>query len=168
MGIANSTLQSAGGSGVRYTVLMHERTYVVVGVVTLLLAAGAFWLVAAHQKPVANTGGSGAGGIMPFNSGILGTVLLGPTCPVMRTPPDPQCADKPYTTTVSVYRANSTKVFASMKTSADGTFHFALPPGAYTVTATGGTPFPRCGNVSVSVDASGFKNADVSCDSGIR
>ena len=26
---------------------------------------------------------------------IVGTVLLGPTCPVMRDPPDPECADKP-------------------------------------------------------------------------
>ena len=29
-------------------------------------------------------------------SGVRGVAMLGPTCPVMRNPPDPQCADKPY------------------------------------------------------------------------
>ena len=30
-------------------------------------------------------------GIVPFDSGARGKVLLGPTCPVQRTPPDPNC-----------------------------------------------------------------------------
>src|SRR6185295_16627757 len=35
-------------------------------------------------------------------SGIRGAVLLGPTCPVVKEPPDEECADKPYETALVV------------------------------------------------------------------
>src|SRR3989338_9714702 len=41
-------------------------------------------------------------GILPYESGVKGTISLGPTCPVMRDPPDPACADKPYATAVTI------------------------------------------------------------------
>ncbi|HTK33346.1 MAG TPA: hypothetical protein VL335_02235, partial [Candidatus Paceibacterota bacterium] len=44
--------------------------------------------------------------IRPYDSGVHGTVMLGPTCPVMRNPPDPSCADKPYATLVVVFRSS--------------------------------------------------------------
>ena len=51
----------------------------------------------------AGTPPSGGGsGILPYNSGIRGTVMAGPTCPVERDPPDPNCADKPLSVLVSV------------------------------------------------------------------
>src|ERR1035437_9718286 len=43
-----------------------------------------------------------------YQSGISGTVLLGPTCPVERIPPDPQCAPKPYSTSINILKSGST------------------------------------------------------------
>lgn len=113
-------------------------------------------------------GSGGAGGILPYNSGIRGAVLLGPTCPVMQNPPSGACADKPYATTVSVYRATSTAVFALTQSDTDGTFQFSLPPGTYTVSAAGGSPLPRCAPQTVVVGPSGYASTTISCDTGIR
>jgi hypothetical protein len=111
---------------------------------------------------------SSSGSIAPYNSGVRGNVLLGPTCPVMRDPPDPQCADKPYATTINVRRSGSTSIYAAGKSSADGTFQFALPPGSYTITATGGATLPRCSDASVTVGATGYATTTIFCDTGIR
>gem|GEM_PF-1077791 len=112
---------------------------------------------------------STGGGILPYNSGIRGTVLLGPTCPVMRDPPDPQCADKPYQTTVTISRASSPAlVFATAQSAADGTFAVSLPPGEYVVGAKGGATLPRCAQTPATVGASGYTQITVSCDTGIR
>jgi hypothetical protein len=109
------------------------------------------------------------GGFAEYHSGIKGTVLLGPTCPVMRNPPDPQCADKPYETSVYVYRAaDPAHVFAVMQSSAEGQFQFSLPPGDYTLSAGGGSMLPRCSQVSATVGPTGYTVQDVSCDTGIR
>ncbi len=106
--------------------------------------------------------------IAPYNSGIRGTVLLGPTCPVERIPPDPQCADKGYATTITVSRAGSSTTFATGKSDATGAFSFSLPPGSYTLVASGGTMLPRCSPVDVTVAANGYVTAAISCDTGIR
>ncbi|MDP2665085.1 MAG: carboxypeptidase-like regulatory domain-containing protein, partial [bacterium] len=106
--------------------------------------------------------------IAPYNSGVRGTVLLGPTCPVERIPPDPQCADKGYETTITVRHTGSSATFATGKSDATGAFEFSLPPGSYTLTASGGTMLPRCNPIDVTVAASGYVTADISCDTGIR
>ncbi len=118
--------------------------------------------------PVATSTTDGGQGISPYNSGVRGIVSLGPTCPVMRDPPDPECADRPYATNVSVYRRGSTQVFATTKSDAKGAFQFSLPPGNYTLTARGGQVMPTCSPVDVTVAPSGYKTADISCDTGIR
>jgi len=114
----------------------------------------------------------GGGGILPYNSGVQGVVLLGPTCPVMRDPPDPQCADKPYATAIAVYRGvaqlNSVSPFLIGNSDATGEFKFSLPPGSYTLVATGGTTLPRCAPVQATVQASGYTTSNISCDTGIR
>jgi len=104
----------------------------------------------------------------PKGLGVRGTVFLGPTCPVMRDPPDPKCADKPYATTILVYRAGSSAVIATGKSTANGTFEISLPAGTYTVTASGGTVLPRCSPVDVVVGQTGYVTANISCDTGIR
>ncbi|MFA6278666.1 MAG: hypothetical protein WCS97_00870 [Candidatus Paceibacterota bacterium] len=101
-------------------------------------------------------------------SGVNGTISLGPTCPVMRDPPDPQCADKPYATAITVYRAGSNTPFMLGNSDATGAFKFSLPPGSYTLKATGGTMLPRCNPVDVTVTANTYATANISCDTGIR
>jgi hypothetical protein len=115
------------------------------------------------------TGGAGGGGgIASYQSGIRGTVLLGPICPVMRDPPDPNCADKPYPTTVSVSRVGSSAVFATAESSGQGKFELSLPPGDYTVSAKGGSVMPTCQPVTVTVGPKNYATANISCDTGIR
>ena len=122
---------------------------------------------AACPGAVANPG---AGGILPFDSGMRGQVLLGPTCPVMRDPPDPQCADKPYATTIQVIRIGSpvSSPFATVKTDTEGNYSVSLPPGAYALQPKSGQVFPRCETKEVTVVPSKILEVNLSCDTGIR
>ena len=117
--------------------------------------------------------GTGGVGFAEYLSGIRGTVVLGPTCPVMRNPPDPQCADKPYQTSISIFRAGdltsaTVQAFASAESAADGTFQVSLPPGDYVLGAVGGKVMPRCAQVPATVPATGYTEVTISCDTGIR
>lgn len=107
-------------------------------------------------------------GILPYDSGIRGTVMLGPTCPVERIPPDPNCAPKPYQTLVVVFRASdATHALAFGRSDANGNFSFSLPPGDYTLGA-GESNLPRCGHPAVTVEPNGYASATIFCDTGIR
>jgi hypothetical protein len=108
--------------------------------------------------------------ITPFKSGVAGKVLLGPTCPVMRNPPDPQCGDMGYQTTVQVFLKTRPKdsIFASVKTDKDGNFKVMLPPGEYGIEALGGTTFPTCQTQFIKVEPDVVMDLNVSCDTGIR
>ena len=109
-------------------------------------------------------------GILPFNSGVSGIVSLGPTCPVMQYPPDPDCNDKPFETTVQVFAKNSasTAPFAVTRTDKEGRYSFALPPGGYTLQAVSGKPFPSCGAQSITIEPEVAIEVNLSCDTGIR
>jgi len=111
---------------------------------------------------------SGSKGILPYNSGVRGTVSLGPTCPVERIPPDPACADKPYATAITVYRTGAKTPFVIGNSDASGAFQFALPPGSYTLAASGGAMLPRCSDTGVAVVPDEYTVITISCDTGIR
>lgn len=101
------------------------------------------------------------------DSGIEGTVWVGPTCPVERDPPDPECADRPLRTDLVVARGS--KVAASFSSAQDGTFRVAVGPGDYEIRMTeGSTTPPTCPATPVTVVAGQYTHMDVSCDSGIR
>lgn len=109
-----------------------------------------------------------ANNILPYNSGIHGTVILGPTCPVERIPPDPACADKPYKTTVVASRENDpTRTILSINSDESGSFLMSLPPGEYVLNA-GGSSFPYCNQTAVAVEPYVFTSTVISCDTGIR
>lgn len=110
----------------------------------------------------------GGNSILPYNSGVRGTVSLGPTCPVERMPPDPVCADKPYATAVTVYRSGSKQPFIIGNSDANGTFQFSLPPGSYTLTAGSGTMLPRCSSIPLTIAPDAYTTTNISCDTGIR
>ncbi len=113
---------------------------------------------------VATTTSSGG----TYASGVRGTVSLGPTCPVERIPPDPSCANKPYATAITVYRANASTPYIIGNSDAGGTFAFSLPPGYYTLVVSGGAVFPRCSKVDVTVQKNAYATTTISCDMGIR
>lgn len=106
--------------------------------------------------------------IAPMNSGVRGSVMLSPTCPVERMPPDPACAPKPYATAVTVYRAGSKSPFMLGNSNASGAFEFSLAPGSYTFVAKGGQVLPRCSEVFVNVLPNTYASTTISCDTGIR
>ncbi len=118
----------------------------------------------------AGGGGGGGGGFAEYRSGISGTVMLGPTCPVERNPPDPECADRAYATQISIYRASdTTRAIALIRSNAQGAYSLSLSPGQYIVRAgDSASILPRCGEIAVTVPPTGYVTANISCDSGIR
>lgn len=118
--------------------------------------------------PADDGSGSGGEGIAPYHSGVRGTVMLGPTCPVMRDPPDPGCADKPYQTLVTIFRASdTTHALVITQSDAKGNFEASLPPGEYLIGA-GESMLPRCAQESASVGPDSYTQVTILCDSGIR
>jgi hypothetical protein len=105
------------------------------------------------------------------DSGVVGTVLLGPTCPV-ETVEDP-CEDQPPEagTRVIVAERLPGEAYAAGETvsegttSADGTFRIEVAPGEYVVTAEAGM---SCEIMDIVVAAGEFTTMDVVCDTGIR
>ena len=107
-------------------------------------------------------------GIMPYNSGIRGTVALYPVCPVEQNPPSAQCAPRPYQTMVAIFRASdAVHAVATLESDASGTFTISLPPGDYTLGA-GESAFPRCDHPAVTVGPTGYASTTILCDTGIR
>jgi hypothetical protein len=103
------------------------------------------------------------------SSGIIGNVLLGPTCPVVRNLPDPQCADKPYKTSLVVTTVDGAHVLATVTSDTDGTFRVAIPPGEYAVRAAASANIlPRCNEQLVVVPVDAYATATIQCDTGIR
>jgi len=71
-------------------------------------------------------------------SGIRGKVLLGPTCPVVTFPPNPNCDHKPYQVGIVVKSdsqkrdlSDAGKEVARFRSSSKGEFRACLPPGTY-------------------------------------
>ena len=97
-------------------------------------------------------------------SGIRGTVLLGPTCPVQQD--DEPCVT-PYVARLAIVDANETEV-AEVTSDANGRFEVALPPGTYLVVPEAGDPLPVAEPISVTVEAGTFVEVQINYDSGIR
>ncbi len=101
-------------------------------------------------------------------SGIEGHVTLGPTCPVERIPPDPNCAPKPYKTNIAISNFGSSAILKTIATDADGAFTVELPPGSYELTPKSGSVFPHCSPMTIEVQPNTLAEAHLSCDTGIR
>jgi len=100
---------------------------------------------------------------------VSGSVLLGPTCPVERVPPDPQCAPKPYQTSIRVQSVHPSVPYTTISSDASGAFSISLYPGIYTFTPRGGNSMPpTCRAQQVTVEAGQTKHITLDCDTGIR
>ena len=108
-------------------------------------------------------------GILPFDSGVFGKVLLGPTCPVIQEG-DNSCADKLYSTTIQVISTGSPKSspFATVESNKDGNYTVMLPPGKYSLQALGGGLSLECGWKNITIEPSKMTEVNLSCDTGIR
>lgn len=100
---------------------------------------------------------------------VNGTVLLGPTCPVEHIPPEPQCADKPYQTSIRIYKGDSSALYRTISSSAQGKFSVQLAAGSYTFAPVGGGGMPpTCRSAIVSVATGHSQEIQLDCDTGIR
>ena len=139
----------------------------VVVAIAIVVALGLGFFAFA-KKPAKAPTANGGNGIVAFQSGIHGTITLGPTCPVVHNQPTPGCADTPYQTMVVVFRASDpVNPFAIATSTADGAFSFSLPPGDYTLGA-GESNHPQCTHPRVTVPATGYASTTITCDTGIR
>ena len=98
-------------------------------------------------------------------SGIEGTVTIGPTCPVQRI--DSPCPDRPYEATISVLDSAGRKV-AEARSGADGRFRLLLPAGTYTLRPESSGAFPHAREQSVVVENGRITPVQIVFDSGIR
>ena len=106
----------------------------------------------------------------PPPSGIKGTVLLGPTCPIEASPGDnnPVPCLTPYAATLVVLDDQGVKV-ATVVSGPDGKFQVNLQPGDYVVTPSTGTDsYPIAQPQSVSVSVGVYTEIQVNYDTGIR
>lgn len=115
-----------------------------------------------------------SGGTTPIvttqNSGISGTVLLGPTCPVMRNPPDPQCADRPFSTKLVLKTSDGSSVVKEFSSDSYGNFSVQISPGEYQISGAPSTNIlPRCSsNGTIRVLLNTYTETTIYCDTGIR
>ncbi|HXW02211.1 MAG TPA: hypothetical protein VD828_02415, partial [Candidatus Nitrosotenuis sp.] len=109
------------------------------------------------------------GTIGEFWGSIYGMVLLGPTCPVVSDPPDPECADKPYQTNLVVTNTDQSRVIKEFSSDEDGKFYVDVPPGEYTISsAAAANVLPYCSSDTIEVDINSGVEVTVFCDTGIR
>lgn len=98
-------------------------------------------------------------------TGVAGTVLIGPQCPVVRE--DEPCPDKPYEADIDVYDA-SERLVARVRSNANGEFFVALAPGAYGLEPRSPGALPYGSPQDVTVIAGQVTEVVVQYDSGIR
>ena len=101
---------------------------------------------------------------------IIGSVLLGPTCPVVKDPPEEQCADKPYKANLALTTTDQAKVIKKFSSDENGRFTVEAPPGEYSIrSAAASNILPYCSsNETIKVDAGLYVEIAVYCDTGIR
>ncbi len=102
-----------------------------------------------------------------ISSGIHAIATIGPTCPVMRIPPDPQCADRPYKADFKITKRGS--FFSQSVSSGDnGEFNINLLPGEYTISTISQNIMPRLSSVEFVVTQGKITELTLQFDSGIR
>ena len=98
---------------------------------------------------------------------VSGRILLSPTCPVVKDPPDPECADKPIFGEFIVQNAMGNVEFARFGTQRDGSFSVSLPAGEYDITWAE-SKGPGIQGHLVNVRAGETSKYTITFDTGIR
>jgi hypothetical protein len=117
-------------------------------------------LAADLQTPV--TPGPGTG-----ESGIEGSVTIGPNCPGPAKPGSNDCASKPYQASFSVLSETNTPI-TQLQTDEMGHFHIDLAPGTYILHPESENTFPRASDQTVTVEKGKYTQVDIMFDTGIR
>jgi hypothetical protein len=97
-------------------------------------------------------------------SGITGTVVAGPTCPV-ETPESP-CPDRPVSDARVTAKGGGTS--KTTRSDASGAFRLRLKPGTYTITAASEGLLGGCDEQHARVAKRRYTDVTITCDTGIR
>jgi hypothetical protein len=100
----------------------------------------------------------------PTDSGVRGTVTIGPTSPVQRAG---ESGEAPYAADITIKTADGS-VAARVRSGVSGTFTVDLIPGSYTLVPQNGSPLPIAQPVDVVVRPHAFTDVTIAYDSGIR
>lgn len=112
--------------------------------------------------------GSGPTATPSEPSGVRGTVLLGPTCPVGEPgSTDPVACLTPYAAQLVVLD-DQNEVAGRVTSGADGRFEITLAPGDYVITPLPGDPYPIAQPVNVVVAPGEYTDVQINYDTGIR
>ncbi len=106
-------------------------------------------------------------GSTKVDSGIEGSVTIGPMCPVER--PDSPCPDQPYAATIVINDSSGHEV-ARAQSGDDGRFRVALAPGSFTLVprSPDGAGLPYASEQQVEVREGAYTPVTIAFDSGIR
>ena len=102
-------------------------------------------------------------------SGIEGTVLLGPMCPVLRA--DSPCPDRPFSATVVVWDGDRSREVTTLTSDENGRFRLELAPGEYYLDPQPPEPdrlLPRGSPETVTVRRGEFAAVTIRYDTGLR
>lgn len=114
-----------------------------------------------------NTGTVGPDDLKVTDSGITGTVMIGPLNPVSHQNSAPDTA--PLAATIQVKDAQDNLVATTESAEDDGTFRLTLPPGTYTLIPQAFEQiYPRASPQEVVVEAGLFTQVTIDYDTGIR
>lgn len=99
-------------------------------------------------------------------SGVEGTVVWGPACPVSRA--GSPCPDRPWQGKVQALELDAVTIVGTVSTDEAGTFSMELPPGGYLITpiTPDGPPTTKLRRLTVTEGA--FTSVELRVDSGIR
>lgn len=101
----------------------------------------------------------------PLDSGVEGTVTVGPMCPVMQE--DVPCPNQPYQAVLTVLTPSGKKI-TQFQTDKQGYFKVELAPGDYVLHPESPNSLPFAADVPFSVEQHRFTQLEISYDSGIR
>jgi hypothetical protein len=99
------------------------------------------------------------------DSGIRGTVTLGPTSPVQQ---QGESGTEPYSADLVIKPQGGRSSVARVKSDSDGRFSAVLEPGTYVIRAASAQSPPSLKPVTVTVQVHQFTEVVVPFDSGIR
>jgi hypothetical protein len=98
-------------------------------------------------------------------SGVMGKVLVGPTCPVEQRG---QTCLKPYETTLQIRKGAQGPVVARVRSGPSGDFRARLSPGTYVIEPLPGRTHPYASPQAVTVHRHKYAKVTIRFDSGIR
>ena len=102
----------------------------------------------------------------PLDSGIKGTVTIGPMCPVVQE--NSPCPDEPYQADIVIEDSRGDEVL-SFESGEDGAFRVDLAPGTYVlIPQPGESGLPFAEEQQIEVVTGAYTPVEVQYDSGIR